>query len=455
MTVMAEADLLESALALAREGLFLLPCKGKKPVKGFAWGTASTTDPNTIASWFQNGLSPNIGIDCGKSRLLVIDIDPARGGNDSLALLEGFIDLGPHHVDTGAGGKHYYFTNDDSGIGNSVDALRLDDGTILPGIDIRANGGYVVAPPSIHPATGEMYRWCDVSEIPEVPKELLDLIRASKALASNESSGGFEAEVIPEGQRHNTLTSLAGTLRNRGLSGSEIQAILIDKNETCCDPALPEAEVQRIANDIGQKPSRNGTPLKAEQDEFDPVVEPRTVRLERLEWLYRPFIPKNKLAILAGEPKDGKSLIAVTIAAALSSGKSLPGDVGSQREPGTVIYMTAEDAFGDTLKPRFIAAGYEERRVKFVHLTTNRSLKSAEISEVRQVSEPGASKCAGTPLHREIWHGSWPRSPSDDAGVFRRSGSAHSGRPSDPAREADGRRGFALDASALRRRVCA
>ena len=77
----------------------------------------------------------------------------------------------------------------------------------------------------------------------------------------------------------------------------------------------------------------------------DVVVEP-------VRWLWYPYIPLGKLSILHGDPGEGKTTLALWIAAACSRGLALPG--GETGEPLTVLYQTAEDGLGDTIKPRLL-----------------------------------------------------------------------------------------------------
>ena len=77
----------------------------------------------------------------------------------------------------------------------------------------------------------------------------------------------------------------------------------------------------------------------------DVVVEP-------VRWLWYPYIPLGKLSIIHGDPAEGKTTLALWIAAACSRGLALPG--GENKEPLTVLYQTAEDGLGDTIKPRLL-----------------------------------------------------------------------------------------------------
>ncbi|QBS37114.1 AAA family ATPase [Thermaerobacter sp. FW80] len=87
---------------------------------------------------------------------------------------------------------------------------------------------------------------------------------------------------------------------------------------------------------------------------------------EEVKWLWYPYVPLGKLTILEGDPGVGKTWLALRLAAAVSRGEPLPGLDGvprEWREPANVLYLTAEDGLGDTLRPRLDAAGADPARV--------------------------------------------------------------------------------------------
>ncbi len=100
-------------------------------------------------------------------------------------------------------------------------------------------------------------------------------------------------------------------------------------------------------------PSANSPPVK--------VISMADVQLEEVEWLWKPYIPFGKVCIIQGNPGEGKTTLALRLAAVCSTGEALPEmDV---HEPFNVIYQTAEDGLGDTVKPRLIDAGADLSRV--------------------------------------------------------------------------------------------
>lgn len=91
----------------------------------------------------------------------------------------------------------------------------------------------------------------------------------------------------------------------------------------------------------------SNTPLK--------LINMDEVTTVPVKWLWKPYIPLGKITIIQGDPGEGKTTLALAVAAALSCGEMLPGDT-EPREPMNIIYQTAEDGLADTIKPRLEAA---------------------------------------------------------------------------------------------------
>jgi hypothetical protein len=166
---MAENELLAAALLYASYGWKVFPCHtirggrcscgvdcaspGKHPlVQGGVY--AATGSAAQIATWWARWPDANIGVATGMaSGFIALDIDEKHGGFESLADLEGqFGKLvnTPSCSKTGGGGKHILFRHPGVQIQNKVN--------IAPGLDVRGDGGYIIAPPSRH-ASGNRYEW--------------------------------------------------------------------------------------------------------------------------------------------------------------------------------------------------------------------------------------------------------------------------------------------------------
>ncbi len=126
------------------------------------------------------------------------------------------------------------------------------------GLDLKGDGGYVVAPPSKHPS-GAVYEWIispEDAEPAELPAWVMEQVRLRARRASRDDLGGEE---IPNGSRNERLTSIGGTLRRRGLDEAAISAALLGINTAKCKLPLPDAEVEGIAASVARyEPSSNG-----------------------------------------------------------------------------------------------------------------------------------------------------------------------------------------------------
>lgn len=204
--------------------------------------TDATTDVAVIQEWWTRWPDAGVAIATG-GRLLVIDVDPAKGGDDSLVDCVRALGALPStpEVLTGGGGRHFYLAIPEGvSVKNSASVLG-------PGLDVRGDGGYVVAPPSSH-RSGQAYAW-EVSSRPEdvpvaeIPAPWLERInrRGLRVVAT------APGEAIGEGKRNETLFSIARGLRARGLGERAILAALLVDNDERCSPPLDPREVEVIA----------------------------------------------------------------------------------------------------------------------------------------------------------------------------------------------------------------
>ena len=125
-------------------------------------------------------------------------------------------------------------------------------------------------------------------------------------------------------------------------------------------------------------------------DSTKPELEIRKlseVELQEVQWLWYPYIPFGKITIIQGDPGEGKTTFALRLAAACSTGNPLPGM--EQQEPIHVIYQTAEDGLGDTVKPRLMDAGADLSRVMNISEDT-RSLTLLDERIEKAIVQTGA-----------------------------------------------------------------
>jgi hypothetical protein len=234
-----------AALDLAAAGYNVFPIRPGQKVPATRNGVKdATTAERTILTWWDRAPGAGIGVATG-SGLIVLDVDGEQGA-ESLRVLEAEHGELPVTVtvETPGGGRHYHFSTEKN--------IRNSAGKLGAGLDIRGDGGYVVAPPSQHP-NGGRYEWLvgpDECPVAQAPGWLVELLREQRR-----EPAAKIAEAIPDGERNSTLASLAGSMRRRGMGESEILAALAATNAERCRPPLDPGEVEQIAASICKYPA--------------------------------------------------------------------------------------------------------------------------------------------------------------------------------------------------------
>jgi hypothetical protein len=247
----------KAALALAVKGLRVFPCveRTKEPAIHDNLKRA-TTDPNIIAGWWSTR-DFNVAIATGPdSGIWVVDIDGDEG-EGTLRKLEATFGPLPATIEAITGkGRHAYFRwPTGAEIRNSQ--LRQD----LPGLEWRGDGGYVLAPPSIHPS-GRRYAWSvdSADEFADTPEWLLGLVTgkrrsASKPAATPEDWRSFIAEPVEGSRRGNAIARLGGLLLRCAPTIDPLLGLDVARmfNTLRCQPPLPDDEVVDIITTIARR----------------------------------------------------------------------------------------------------------------------------------------------------------------------------------------------------------
>ncbi len=250
-----------AALAYAARGWSVIPVepRGKHPRVAWLEFQQRIASPDEIDDWFGKWPDANVGIVTGRvSRLAVIDVDAQHDGLRSLAALEAEHGALPRTVEalTGGGGRHLYFDHAEPILRNRVG--------ILTGIDLRAEGGCVVAPPSVHPS-GRSYAWVpghapDELPIARLPHWFIDTTRATSQ--SGHGLAHWRSLVrqgVAEGERNSTLASLTGHLLWHGIDPEVALELLLAWNRVRCRPPLPDEEVASVVQSIARLHERSHT----------------------------------------------------------------------------------------------------------------------------------------------------------------------------------------------------
>lgn len=247
----AQTSALQAAKSHLARGWSVLPLRARDKRPLILWENLQHRRPSEpdVTEWFHRWPDANIGIVTGEiSNLIVLDIDPKHGGDVALEHLEKKFGPLPPTVEaiTGGGGRHLYFAHP---IG-----LTRNRAGLAQGIDLRGDGGYIVAPPSVHP-TGGLYKWAPGRAPEEItlaplPRWILVPIRGHRVGRSLPEWRQLVREGVPEGQRNSTIASLAGHLLWHGVDPEVALELLLAWNRMRCRPPLDDAEVAQVVASI-------------------------------------------------------------------------------------------------------------------------------------------------------------------------------------------------------------
>jgi hypothetical protein len=280
---------LDDALFDVARGWSVIPVAAgdKRPLVRWQRFQTEPADAATIRRWLQRWPQANLAIVTGAvSGLVVLDVDPAHGGTDSLAALERRYGSLPETIEvrTGGGGSHFWFRHPGGFFANRIG--------FRPGLDLRGDGGYVVAPPSLHPS-GRRYLFAvdhhpAEVEIAPLPAWLATLDDLNLHHHGHPKSywRNLVAEGVDAGQRNTTLASLTGHLLWHGVGPVMIEELLQCWTQIRCRRPLVPTEVTRTVRRIVRTQARHsgalpfaGAPWKAptSRQHQDPAHDPRAL----------------------------------------------------------------------------------------------------------------------------------------------------------------------------------
>lgn len=273
---------------------------GKHPRVGWLQYQRERAGDGQVRTWWRRWPTANIAIVTGKvSGLVVLDIDPRHGGDESLRDLGKLPDT--LTVLTGGGGQHLYYAHPGGVIPNGAN--------LLPGIDVRGDGGYVIAPPSNH-QSGGTYLWepgygpDDGGPLAPLPEALLSLLLHKGPTPYRNGvapTGDIDitayltgGAVIREGERNATMTRLAGHLFGAGNKPEAVLGTLLMINTMACQPPLQVPEVQKVMRSINDRQARKDQAAAALEDasvlaNIDRMPDASRLDLARAAWEREPL----------------------------------------------------------------------------------------------------------------------------------------------------------------------
>lgn len=307
-------------------------CKavGKHP-RTFHGFKDATTDVAIIQRWWNQWPDANIGIATGaRSNVVVVDVDPKNFGDE--AMFEWEVKYGdlPRElvVSTGSGGEHIYFACE-AGV-----QVRSAPSSI-PGVDLKGDGGYVVAPPSIH-ASGLRYTWLSQRQPPAMPTVLLETARPA-------SRGGLPPtrelllNGVPEGQRDDAIFRLMCRLRREGVPVAEAQLMALFTAQACTPPFPPDAALAKVQQAYKYPASPDSSPLG-----LCLLTAAELMSRPPPRWLVPGVLPDRGIFQLWGAPNVGKSFVAIDLALSVATGQQW---MEVPVEPRDVLYVAMEGSW--------------------------------------------------------------------------------------------------------------
>ncbi len=249
----ASNGLKSAALSYAAHGLPVFPCVPgeKRPLTKHGFMDA-TTDVAQICRWWDEHPTANVAVATGSAGWVVADVDPRNGGDETFDVLRS--ELGPGSFDTvtaitPSGGQHLIY-------GSRAVPVKSGNNALGQGIDIKADGGYILVAPSV--VNGNTYTWeVGYSPLDREPQPWPESLN-SKIVRKAAHRASDENEPILGGDRNDWLASIAGTMRRRGFSGEAIFAALKVTNLERCTPPLEESEVRSVAYGMNRYPPEEG-----------------------------------------------------------------------------------------------------------------------------------------------------------------------------------------------------
>lgn len=261
------SQLCEAALDLARDGYHVFPCRPRRKDPATAHGFKDATrDEAKILHFWDRLPDANIGVACGASGIVVVDFDTKAGANPEHAVLELGLEYcdhtrtgaapppSPKHPNSleGAHGAHVFLRGD-----------HKTTETTMPGVEIRAAGSYVVAPPSTHPSgvryvgalppVTRLKPWMP-DEYPELQRILLPVVKAGSRTPTGVWLDMLDG--IPKGSQHTKLAKIIGHLLRRYVHPDLVHALARLINAHCCEAPLEGDDLDHIVAMICNAESR-------------------------------------------------------------------------------------------------------------------------------------------------------------------------------------------------------
>lgn len=397
---------LDTALSLARAGFYVFPLSASGTfVKGLGWDRGASRSPKQIREWWASDPRRRIGIHCGRSGLVTVDLDRKNGKDGFASLADAGFDLPRtfNYISRSGNGEHHIFR------APAGEQLTIDrDLKGMPGVDIRSGIGLVVyAGPTLttKPRLAPAPEWALVHKKDGWDYDMADLetwldgegntpdpsltLRAAKA---RRMATVFPEDGVDNGDLLRRITPLVSGLTWGSGRREAYEAARARYTNDYPDPkyliAFDRAwakAITRVEAD-GRKPRAATVPATAKAKRAGQgsgreliLVDLNDVDEEPIYWALEDVFPLGTLSIMSGTADVGKSTLLATWAKQIMEGTA----EGDLEGPTTVLTAVGEDDLGRVLKPRMRAAGADlsSGRFKVITVTSEGRDTGLQIQE--------------------------------------------------------------------------
>lgn len=329
----------EEAIRYLRLGWSVIPLQPRSKLPSGPWAQYSNRlmHPSEVQGAFAQG--SNIGIVTGKiSGIVVIDIDPKRGGS-----VDDILRKYPtgRVVRTGGGGGHLYYRYPRAGhVGNMVD--------VHPGVDIRGDGGQVVAPPSIHPSGGA-YVWAQEGPLSEFPSDFAKRQVGPKATGQEGWAVALLQNGAEEGTRDDSTAKLSGLLARHQVPEEIATQLLRSWNKARNADPLSDEDIDKTVKSVYRTDHRRKV-VEGTSDSFKLLSFGEFMArnmTEEMQWMVDGWVPDKTILFVVAAPESWKTWITFDLAMSVASGQPFLGKYEVKRK-GPVIIIQQEDFAGQT-----------------------------------------------------------------------------------------------------------
>ncbi|MDP2604577.1 MAG: bifunctional DNA primase/polymerase [Deltaproteobacteria bacterium] len=353
--------MLENAIDYRRRGFSIIPIKprDKRPLIQWEQYQNETPTEQQTEAWFAEWPEANLALVTGAvSDCVVIDID-SQEAKDKLKNFVGDFDLASVPRSKTGKGWQLFFKHPGVTISNRAG--------VLPGLDVRGDGGYVVAPPSIHP-NGKTYKW-EVplnGQLPELPGALLELIQTpsgnEQGARERFSTAGALAGV-PEGQRDQTVFRLACKLRSADVPQEAAETLVLEAARNCEPPFDERTALEKVRRAYSRYEPKGQSKQTEIWPEFLTAKEILQAPKDPTRWIVDGCLPAGGASVLVSKPKVGKSTIGADLTLSVARGEPWLGRA-TQQSP--VAYVFLDGPLTD-IADTFVSLGLRESDPVFIH----------------------------------------------------------------------------------------